>query len=331
MNATYSGSGHKCAEHAITLAKSEDTYSDIDEQASLLPGYDQTYRQVSMGQYEGTFCSLQAQNNYSIYLEQTNRVLAQQGGVPAGCFSVGVLLDSSTPCRIDSMPLHKDGVFLQCPGVEYDFVTSEDMSVCVVTIPQELMPGDITNTSHLPSTAIISADQKLVRSISLFVRASVDRFRDNPAILDNSEIVVAFQSTLSSMISWYLTLCLQRDEPSRAGNPAGNLALFRRAREYMFGNLQRTIMVDDVCAHLQVSRRTLEYCFAKACGVSPARYLKMLKMNEIRRELLMADNDVERVGDVAARWNVWSLGRFAGDYLTLFGERPSDTVRRRPR
>jgi AraC-like DNA-binding protein len=65
--------------------------------------------------------------------------------------------------------------------------------------------------------------------------------------------------------------------------------------------------------------------------VPPARYLRLRRLNAVRRELLRAKPGTVRVTDTAMRWGFWELGRFAREYRALFGELPSETVASRKR
>ena len=53
-----------------------------------------------------------------------------------------------------------------------------------------------------------------------------------------------------------------------------------------------------------------------------------MKLNEIRRELQQTNGAGERISDIAMRWGFLHLGRFSEEYRQLFGECPSDTLRR---
>jgi AraC family ethanolamine operon transcriptional activator len=58
----------------------------------------------------------------------------------------------------------------------------------------------------------------------------------------------------------------------------------------------------------------------------PARYLRILRLNAARRALLSG-----RAGSVTAAatdFGFFHFGRFARDYRGLFGEAPSETMRR---
>ena len=65
--------------------------------------------------------------------------------------------------------------------------------------------------------------------------------------------------------------------------------------------------------------------------MTPVRYLKVRRMNGVRRELNAAAGGLASVAEVARRWGFSDLGRFAGEYRSLFGELPSETLRRRRR
>jgi AraC family ethanolamine operon transcriptional activator len=90
--------------------------------------------------------------------------------------------------------------------------------------------------------------------------------------------------------------------------------------------------VPDLCEAAHTSRRALQYAFEDLLQVSPITYLRCMRLNRARRDLLrQAGRCVGAgvgVGDVAARWGFWHLSRFAADYRHLFGELPSATLGR---
>jgi AraC-like DNA-binding protein len=59
------------------------------------------------------------------------------------------------------------------------------------------------------------------------------------------------------------------------------------------------------------------------------RYLNRRTLHQARRALRAADPTVTTVTEIATQFGVWQLGRFARDYRYLFGELPSETLRKR--
>jgi AraC-like DNA-binding protein len=100
----------------------------------------------------------------------------------------------------------------------------------------------------------------------------------------------------------------------------------RRVEEFLSAHPRALPSVAELCALAGVGERTLEYAFREQIGVPPARYLRMRRLNGVRRELRSGDPATLRVTEVAMRWGFWELGRFAGEYRALFGERPSATL-----
>ena len=85
------------------------------------------------------------------------------------------------------------------------------------------------------------------------------------------------------------------------------------------------IGVVDICQAVGVQSRVLQYCFNEVFGVTPVAYLRCLRLHQVRREIKELPG--QPLGDIAARWGIWHLGRFAADYRRLFGELPSVTAR----
>lgn len=100
----------------------------------------------------------------------------------------------------------------------------------------------------------------------------------------------------------------------------------RRVQEYLQAHAHEPVCADELARVAGVSLRGLYAGFKEFCGVSPMRYLRDLRLDRARAELL-AGRDVGNVAGVALRWGFAHLGRFSADYKTRFGESPSQTLR----
>jgi AraC family ethanolamine operon transcriptional activator len=104
-------------------------------------------------------------------------------------------------------------------------------------------------------------------------------------------------------------------------------AAVRRVEEYLDACGDEVPTIPTLCAVAGVSERTLEYAFREQLGTTPVRFLKLRRLNRVRRDLLAAAPGTSVTG-TALRAGVYDLGRFAGEYQRLFGELPSQTLRR---
>lgn len=107
--------------------------------------------------------------------------------------------------------------------------------------------------------------------------------------------------------------------------------LLSRAREYVLENMSELVTVLDLCNQLHVSRRTLQNAFHAILGIGPNAWLKRIRLNAVRRELISPWSQSTTVKDAAMQWGFWHLGQFATDYQQLFAEKPSLTLHQRMR
>lgn len=116
----------------------------------------------------------------------------------------------------------------------------------------------------------------------------------------------------------------------QAERRAGSASCYyvKRARDFIHANAAEPIGLSDIVAAGGVSVRTLYAGFRRELGLPPMGYLKALRLDCARDDLLAGDPTVTRVTDVAAAWGFLHFGRFAADYRARFGEKPSDTLRR---
>lgn len=111
---------------------------------------------------------------------------------------------------------------------------------------------------------------------------------------------------------------------------AGRLRRLRQARDFVAGNLDRPLRVDELCGELGLTERAVEKLFRELLGLTPTTYLRHLRLHQTRRRLRQLGPAPGVVKQVALDSGFWHLGRFAEDYRKLFGEKPSDTLARRP-
>jgi transcriptional regulator GlxA family with amidase domain len=116
-------------------------------------------------------------------------------------------------------------------------------------------------------------------------------------------------------------------------NPAGGEASanhhLQRAEEYIRSHLRDPFSLRDLTEATGTSPSTLLRIFKTHHGVSPMQYVKLLRLQAVRRSLLDSDPLSDMVGGVASEYGFRQLGRFSADYRKVYGELPSATLRRR--
>ncbi len=126
-------------------------------------------------------------------------------------------------------------------------------------------------------------------------------------------------------------LSAQADErPQCSRGRRAHYQIVQRAEYHMRENMRRVIYLDELCRAAGVSERALRYAYDDLLGLSPNRYLSMLRLCTAFRALTMADASRRSVKSVALSCGLWDLSRFADHYRHTFGELPRDTLMRAP-
>ncbi|MFC5994574.1 AraC family transcriptional regulator [Pseudonocardia hispaniensis] len=105
-------------------------------------------------------------------------------------------------------------------------------------------------------------------------------------------------------------------------------AALRRALDYIHGHVRDLPTLADLTAAAGVGARTLQLQFLRNLGCTPLRYLRDLRLRSARAELLHPRSADLMVSEVATDWGFYNFGRFASLYRSVYGEPPSETLRR---
>ena len=101
----------------------------------------------------------------------------------------------------------------------------------------------------------------------------------------------------------------------------------RRAVSYMHRHLDADIGLRDIADAAGTSPRAVQYLFRRHLDTTPLAYLRRLRLDQVRRDLLCAGPGAT-VSGIASRWGFFHLGRFSAFYLATYGEHPRETLRR---
>ena len=105
-------------------------------------------------------------------------------------------------------------------------------------------------------------------------------------------------------------------------------AIVARFEEFLTANPDRPLYLTEICAAIGVAERTLRASCEEHLGMGPIRFLTLRRMHLAHCALLRADPSKSTVTRIVTNHGFWELGRFSVTYRELFGESPSETLRR---
>ena len=234
--------------------------------------------------------------------------------------------------------VHADSLTVLGPRADACFATRGRSDWFSIYIPCYLL-SESAELYHFDADACATSLRKLRPSRERLarLRALVNRLEDadrrTPWLFDDPTVVAATESELlAAALSCLDPTTASATAPHGAPRRAARDGVVRAALSHFDAASDAHRRMGDIAEAADVSERTLRSAFSDYFGVSPARYLKLRQLHEVRRALARATAVESTVTEIEGRLGVSEFGRFAHDYRALFGELPSETlnVRARP-
>lgn len=222
-------------------------------------------------------------------------------------------------------------------GTEFELSTPDDYTILGVVLSEDVITRQ-ANFLHNPdrvlhmlrSQSALEVKEQHKAALWGFVQQALATFCENPENLHQP----AVRKVLGDNLLMAMGAMLEDAQPMVTAESISHQSyrrLLSRAREYVLENMSEPVTVLDLCNQLHVSRRTLQNAFHAILGIGPNAWLKRIRLNAVRRELISPWSQSTTVKDAAMQWGFWHLGQFATDYQQLFAEKPSLTLHQRMR
>jgi AraC family ethanolamine operon transcriptional activator len=304
--------------------------SDILDLKRIARGINMDIVQLDEGSFESDVIQLKVRNvlasritsNQRLRLQGTVRFLA------ISFISEGTGLPSwrGVPvCPTDVLAVNADDTFdlIVPPGVEaYCVSVLSNVEATLRCLGGPVFARKLSDTAHP-----IPCDPDAIRETRAWLEEQFNELgRDSD--ISNSLALELEQEFLRR-----LAVCLRAGRPScdRASTASGRTDVVRRVEQHLLDDLALPQTVDDLCRVARTSRRTLEYAFRDYFGTSPKRFIKALRLNAARNDLVRGSHGSAQVVEIASGWGFTHMGQFSADYRQMFGEKPSETLRRSSR
>jgi AraC-like DNA-binding protein len=138
-----------------------------------------------------------------------------------------------------------------------------------------------------------------------------------------------FMRSLEQELTYALSDCLTRGGSCHApATRRRHAEIMIRLEDALTAQIGEQPSMSELCTKIGVPERTLRAFCEEALGMSPGQYLRLCRLNMVHSALLRADPGTARVAEIAQRYQFSELGRFAATYRAVFGETPSNTLRR---
>jgi AraC family ethanolamine operon transcriptional activator len=141
---------------------------------------------------------------------------------------------------------------------------------------------------------------------------------------EHQAVSLAIKESLFAAIDAALAERIETARRSGA-DAVAQFKIFRRAEEAISYGLEGPIYSAGLAQEVGVSVRTLQNIVQHFRGMSLHQYLRLKRLWLVRRRLLAGAPSVKAA---ALAYGFWHLGDFSRSYRAVFGEMPSETLKR---
>ncbi len=220
-----------------------------------------------------------------------------------------------------------DDVLIYFPGEENDVVIPRDARVLGFMIPQDLAGRMGWGVRHVPRQRL---GRERIEALARLAESVARDLGDGAASWETVELAQErLVLRLGALLGPWFEGGVGADR-HRDSSPSAQYRLVARARRCLEAwDHPRRLDVDALAAELSTSPRTLYRAFANCLGMGPYEYFTVLRLHAFRRAVQRGGRVPGAVTRAASDLGFEHMGRFARRYRRLFGELPSQTLRRR--
>jgi AraC family transcriptional regulator, ethanolamine operon transcriptional activator len=256
-----------------------------------------------------------------------------RGALPAGTVFMQFDRGSIGQRRYSGQPVGSNDVVIGRSGAEFDFLSAARYEGMAFTLPEPLVVAALCHREPAMEAPAQSARLQVATNGDPWVariRGLMDAVLASCAQPGGPRAWEHAGADTSDALIAMLQLLWSRGDAA-ASRPVHyqRLPIVRRLTEFMRANLSEPLMMHDLCKAAHASERAVEYAFRDVCGMGPKQYLRMLRLNQVRRDLKTLPTDVATVTTIAHQYGFWHMGHFSNAYRQLFGETPRQTRQNR--
>ena len=308
-------------------------FDDVDEAAQVLSTHrDIEIKPVCLEPFQTSIYQADFGDNLTMIFAEVSSPVHVTGDRRPGFVHFGSFLHlGSQPTYVHQHQVDLDTLCGFDTSRNTDSIYSDNLALAEIQVRQDLLESTLAamrrddldaqflkqELVHLPTT--LSVYRRYMQDLRQLVK------QQSP-LLDRPDYQTMI---LGDVLPLLIDAIPKRDSTFWVStHPHQRAQLVRQATEYIETHIHTPLTLKDLYTALGVSRRTLFYSFESVFGVTPMEYVKVQRLQGVRRSLQAADTQTDTVVGIAHQWGFWDSGQFAKAYRAQFGELPSETLRK---
>jgi len=306
------------------------SYDDFDDFAESVT-WDLELKPLSSGKFRADLVFF---GDNDIHIAETlyNKKLLQNGTVPAG-YTFAVHHPDSTPISWRHLDFPPNGIIVFPENREHYGVSEINHHPFTVTFSKSFL----VNTGEklglpdlhrfLKKGEVLLCDPFLIHRIQTFLRSLCGAIKHTGGSFINTMISHETKWEIAGLL--LNALACSKEMKSKKRQFYRRKIVTDRVLEYVDSNPAIPPNIPELCRIAEVDERTLRNFFYERFSLSPKKYISYHRLNSVRLAIKAIDSSEMLISDIANEHGYWHLGQFARDYKNLYGELPSETLKKK--
>jgi len=298
--------------------------SDADEMHELSAYWSfEHHKQYSRGKFHGKILAI---NTPRLQLSLTSRApgIFVRKGIPPGTSIVSIPFFNNRQPLYRGKLLERSHAIALKYGEELEYTHNEPSAVLTIACDSHLFNQKALEITGNSFDELRTQDYFLMRETCLNNRVNRLMSLLHSHLNRGDELFGPLGSNFEhEVFEIFFPGVLRQGEEPRANY---SVLQAKKAEEFILDNLRKPLSISEVCQMTGTTKRTLHRGFKERYSVSPALFIKIMRLNAVRNELRQR-RDRRHISQIATSWGFDHLSYFSRDYLRFFGERPSHTSR----
>lgn len=307
-------------------------FESFESFAKAARRWDLDFRQLDPGRFEAELTHV-VTRTVILARCRLNRKVEQRGTPPAGYRTFGLGADDRLDITWRGKRVGPRHLMIFPAGEPLDSVTGPGFHVFAISVSEEALSraaarrGIDHAETVLPEDDLAICSAELLGSLRSLAGNLTEAASSKPGWIRNRWFRISLEEDLPDLILDAIDHS-SSDQSRPPASPIRQGAL-RAALELIEARGQEPVSIAEIERLSGASGRTLRYAFEERFGLSPKQYLGAYRLNRVRSELLRAECTKASVRAIAEKWGFWHMGQFAADYRRMFGDYPSDSLRKK--
>ena len=261
------------------------------------------------------------QLGYAIYSHGVMR----KGGLPKGAILLGFVVGEASTSFKNSQLSSNELIYID-DGEEMDILSHSKSGMFVVVIEKELFQKAFQDYFKKSITEVLKENRFVIdrdkrASFVQGLSAWIEYLQGETFRLSVTKDYDTIESEIMRHV--FSDIVFEDRHKERVKFQV------ERARDLLHESISKKVTIEQLVQELDISERQLHDAFKLNYGFTPKKYLHNLRLNAVRRELMLADPQSMNISNIAFKYGFTHMSHFSQEYKKMFEETPTETFQKK--